>query len=263
MSYEIAIPSYKRASVLAKATIPTLLRYGADKKRITIWVADKQQAGEYRLALGSGFNVEVAERGKVNAQRFYHNRYDTGTPLLNLDDDVYDINQKVGEKLEPFTGTIDGLCDVGFNVANATGAKLWGINPTANGYFLKDTITVGLRYICGNIYGNYAGDEAIMGERLTEGSSADDYETTLRSYILNGNVVRLDYLCPITKYFAEGGIDAELKDGGIQDRQTDHEKALKTLEIGYPDFAKTYTKAQGKMNLRLKILTEAKIHRPN
>lgn len=263
MSYEIAIPSYKRPQILAKATIPTLLKYGADKKRITIWVADLDQATQYRAMFGDEFKIEIAQKGKVNAQRYYHRHYATGTPLLNLDDDIYDINQKVGEKLEPYTGTIDELCDVGFNVANATGAKLWGINPTANGYFLKDTITVGLRYICGNIYGNYAGDEAIMGERVTEGSSADDYETTLRSYLQTGAVVRLDYLCPITKYFAEGGIDAELKDNGIEDRQTDHQKALKILEATYPDLARTYIKSGGIMNLRLKAVTTAKIDRPN
>ncbi len=262
MSYEIAIPSYKRAGILAKATIPTLLKLGADKKRITIWVANLDELVDYRQQFGDDFNIEIAQEGKVKAQRFYHNRYASGTPILNLDDDIYNIQEKDGDKLKDYEGTIDELAEVGFTVCDKSGARLWGINPVANGYFLKDTITVGLRYICGNIYGNYAGDPAIMGERVTEGSSGDDYETTLRSYILNGSVVRLDYLCPITKYFAEGGIDAELKARGIEDRQTDHQKALFELADAYPDLAKTYTKSNGILNLRLKTITQIKLRKP-
>lgn len=262
MSYEIAIPSYKRAGTLAKATIPTLLKLGADKKRITIWVANLDEAVSYRQQFGDEYNIQIAKEGKVNAQRYYHNYYPTGTPILNLDDDIYNIQEKNGEKLKDYEGTIDELAEIGFKSCEAVGARLWGINAVANGYFLKDTITVGLRYICGNIYGNYAGDEAITGTRVTDGSSGDDYETTLRSYILNGSVVRLDYLCPITKYFAEGGIDAELKDRGIEDRQTDHQRALQDIANAYPDLAKTYTKSNGILNIRLKTITDIKLGKP-
>ena len=225
MSYEIAIPSYKRAGILAKATIPTLLRLGADKKRITIWVANLDELVNYRQQFGDEFNIEIAQVGKVNAQRFYHKRYATGTPILNLDDDIYNIQEKDGEKLKDYEGTIDQLAEIGFAVCEKSGARLWG-------------------------------------EKVTEGSSGDDYETTLRSYILNGSVVRIDYLCPITKYFAEGGIDAELKARGIEDRQTDHQKALFELADAYPDLAKTYTKSNGILNLRLKTITQIKLSKP-
>lgn len=260
--YQIAIPSYKRAEICRDATIATLIRYGADLSRVTVWVADDQQADEYRSVLPAEVKIGVAILGKVNAQRYYHSQYAPGTRLLNLDDDLYDLHQKVGEKLEPLTCSIDDLVSIGFGVAEKVGAKLWGINAVANGFFLSDSITVGLRYICGNIYGNYAGDEAILGERITDGSSGDDYETSLRSFILNGSVVRLDYVCPITKYFAPGGIDAELKDAGISDRQVDHKAALEKIAAAYPDLAKTYTKAGGVTNLRLKTVTQLKIGRP-
>jgi hypothetical protein len=260
--YQIAIPSYRRSRICADATIATLIRYGIDLKRVTVWVANEDEAVDYVAALPTEVTVKVAVLGKVNAQRYYHSQYPKGTPLVNLDDDLYDIHQKIGEKLEPLSVTLDEVIRTGFSVAERVGAKLWGINAVANGFFLSDSITVGLRYICGNIYGNYAGDEAILGDRVTAGSSGDDYETTLRSYILNGSVVRLDYLCPITKYFAPGGIDAELKTAGIEDRQIDHKAALEKIAQAYPDLAKTYTKAGGITNLRLKTITHLKIGRP-
>lgn len=260
--YQIAIPSYKRAKLCAEATIATLIRYGIDLSRVTVWVANEDEEKDYRAVLPAEVKIGVAVLGKVNAQRYYHSQYPKGTPLLNLDDDLYDINQKVGEKLEPLSVPLDEVIRTGFSVAEKVGAKLWGINAVANGFFLSDSITVGLRYICGNIYGNYAGDEAILGDRVTAGSSGDDYETTLRSFILNGSVVRLDYLCPITKYFAPGGIDAELKIAGIADRQIDHKAALEKIAEAYPDLAKTYIKAGGITNLRLKTITQLKIGRP-
>lgn len=261
-SYQIAIPSYKRSKICADATITTLIRYGMDLRRVTVWVANDEEKADYSAVLPSEVSIKVAMLGKVNAQRYYHSQYPKGTPLLNLDDDLYDIHQKIGEKLEPLSVPLDDVVRTGFAVAEKVGAKLWGINAVANGFFLSDSITVGLRYICGNIYGNYAGDEAILGNRVTDGSSGDDYETTLRSFILNGSVVRLDYLCPITKYFAPGGIDAELKTSGITDRQIDHKAALEKIAEAYPDLAKTYIKSGGITNLRLKTITQFKIGRP-
>lgn len=262
MDYQIAIPSYKRAELLKKATLATLVRYGMDLKRVTVWVANEQEKADYAKVLPADVRIEVSFLGKVNAQRHYHRQYATGTRLLNLDDDLYDIHQKNDAKLLPLATSLDEVVQTGFHVAEKMGAKLWGINAVANGFFLSNTITVGLRYICGNIYGNYAGDEAILGDRVTAGSSGDDYETTLRSFILNGSVVRLDYLCPITKYFAPGGIDAELKTAGISDRQVDHKLALDQIASAYPDLAKTYIKAGKITNLRLKTITQLKIDRP-
>jgi hypothetical protein len=262
MEYEIAIPSYQRPKICADATVATLANYGIDLKRVTVWVADEIQAEEYREQLPREVRIGVAMKGKVNAQRHYHKQYAPGTRLVNFDDDLYDFHEKLGDKLTPLTVSLDRVIETGFNVAEKVGAKLWGINAVANGFFLSDSITVGLRYIPGAFYGNYAGDEAITGQRVLDGSSGDDYETSIRSFILNGSVVRLDYLCPITKNFAKGGIDAELKSLGIEDRQIDHKNKLEKLAEAYPDYATTYIKAKGITNVRLKPITHLKIAKP-
>ncbi len=80
----------------------------------------------------------------------------------------------------------------------------------ANGMFLKPTITVGLRYICGIFHGTFAGDPAMCGDDRPRQSSGEDFELTLRSFKRYKGVVRIDGYCPKTKYFAEGGIQAEL-----------------------------------------------------
>jgi hypothetical protein len=263
MEYQIAIPSYKRSAVLKSATLATLERYDVDPDRVTIFVANDLEMESYRATLGDKWRIVVAKLGKVEAQKFYHNYYQTGTRLLNVDDDIYDIRQRnAQDKLEPFTGTLDQLVREAFTLCETSGAKMWGINPVNNGYFMKDYSVIGLRYICGNFYGNYAGDPAIIGaDRPSSISSGDDYETTFRSYLQNGSVVRVEYLTPITKYFAPGGIDAELKDRGVTNRQDEHDAELRAIIDRYPNLASLQIKSGGITNIRVKTQTFAKVTR--
>jgi hypothetical protein len=262
--YQIAIPSYRRAELLKNVTLKTLERYGAEKDRITIFVANEEQADEYRKVI-TDYRIVVAEIGQLNAYRFYHRHYYAkGTPLLNLDDDIYDLKQRNDkDKLEPYDGTIDDLVKLGFDLCETSGAKMWGINPVNNGFFMSDWSVIGLRYICGNFYGNYAGDPAIIGDdRPSLLSSGDDYETTMRSFIANGAVARIEWLTPMTKYFAKnGGIDSEIKDKGIDDRQIEHTAELQAIILRYPDLARPQIKANGMFNIQVKKLTFGKIPR--
>lgn len=263
LDYQVAIPSYGRPTILKEASLATLERYGVAKSRITIFVANEAEHEAYKAVLGDNYRLVVGVLGKVHQQRFYHTYFPAGTPLLNLDDDIRDLNQKTADgKLETYTGTIDELVELAFTTCEKYGAKLWGINPVANGFYMNDRISVGLRFICGNFYGNYAGDPAIIGEnREYLGSSGDDWETTLQSFINNGRVVRVEWLCPITKMFAVGGIDAQLKEQGIADRQVDNTNALTDIVSRYPSLTSLYKKAGGVTNIRLRSLTEAKIPR--
>lgn len=263
MDYLIAIPSYARPELLKQQTIAFLERHHVNSERITVFVANQDEYERYQEVLGNKYRIVVGVLGKVNQQRFYHSYYPEGTPLLNLDDDTLTLRQRTLDgKLEDFHGSIDDLVVKGFEICKQAGAKMWGINPVENGFFMSDVITVGLRYICGNFYGNYAGDTAIMSkDRTYTESSGDDFETTLRSFIQNGSVVRFEYICPKTKYFASGGIDAELKTRGMLNRKEEHGVALSNIVGRYPELSSLTIKAGGVTNIRLKPITFNKIPR--
>lgn len=262
MDYQIAIPSYKRADLLKHKTIALLERYNVDKSKITVFVANEEEAAVYKEALPD-YKIVVAIKGLVSARVFYNNYYPKDTPILNLDDDMAELKQRnAADKLENYDGDFDDIVKLGFSICEQEGARLWGINPVSNGFFMSDYITVGLRYICGNFHGSYAGDPVLTGEdRVHKESSGEDFETTLRSFVRYGSVVRIEYLCPTTKYFASGGIDAELKDNGIPDRQTDHKAALYDIAARFPELAQIRVKAGDITNIRLKSITYLKIPR--
>jgi len=101
MNYEVPIPSYKRIDMLMKATLPMLERHDCDPKRVTIFVANSEEYAAYRSAVPEKYKIVQAELGLLQVKRFYHNHYDAGTPLFNVQDDIYDLKQKKGDKLEP------------------------------------------------------------------------------------------------------------------------------------------------------------------
>lgn len=262
MDYQVAIPSYKRAPLLKKATLATLDRYGIDRKRITVFVANEAEAEIYRQELGPDYDIVVGVLGLVEQRKFYHEWYAAGTPLLEILDDVFELLEKDGDKLVPLSVTLESVISDGFAMAESVGAKMWGINPVANPFFMGDTISVGLRLIYGTFLGSYAGDVVFTGRRISQSSSAEDYENSIKSFLLYGSVVRLDYLTLKSKLFAsEGGIAAMLEATSGKDRMTEHYEHLQAICDTYPDLATLYYKAGNVPNIRLKRITHTKVER--
>lgn len=260
MDYQVAIPSYNRIDLLQKATLPMLEKYDCDPRRVTIFVANEAQYKIYREALGNKYAIVVGELGLLQVKRFYHQYYDAGTRLFNVQDDIHNLKQKNGNALEDFTGTIDELVELGFTTAEKFGAEMWGLNPTGNAMFMKDHITIGLRFIYGAIYGDYAGNPSVVNEHIMELTSGEDWENTISAFLRTGSLARIEWIAPVSKLFAKGGVDDYLRSIGT-DRTSDIEAHFEAITAYYPDLARTYRKAGNVLNLRLKSLTSTKIPR--
>ena len=248
---------------LATETLSTLKRFGVDLGRVTIFVANKEEKFKYELVLQQAkfeIPVVVSCPSLIHSRIWYNKYYEKGSPILNLDDDIHDLYVKDGnglKTLEKEKGSFDRLVQKGFSVCEKTNARLWGINAVANGMFMKASITVGLRYICGIFHGSFAGDPVLCSPDRVKVSSGEDFETTLKSFGMYKGVVRIDGYSPKTKYFAEGGIQAEL--GGKSERDADHLKQLKAIVSRYPAYSRLYFKKDSVPNIRLKTITHGKI----
>lgn len=255
MEYRINIPSYQRAEVVKTRTLDFLSRKNVDRERVKVWVADEQEYDTYRAALDSSWDIGISVKGVLRSRCHYHQQYEKGTPLLSLDDDVADLLVERNKKLVPYEADFDKFVKTGFQLAEENQVRVWGINGAANPMFLKRQVTVGLRYIIAAFYGSYAHDPIWDITKRSEESSGEDFLSTLMAFTRDGAVLRFDGISIKTAYFAPGGIDAELKSRGIQDRATDHAEQLVAIANQYPGLAKTYTKAGGVTNIRLKTIT--------
>lgn len=260
MDYQIAIPSYKRCNILLEASLRTLARHKADFSRLTIFTANEEQTNAYRFALQEqNLKIKlVTGVPGIGKQRIFINKYyPADTRILSLDDDIYSLHiVNDNKKLDPCDWSLDRIANKGFMACERTKARMWGINPVENGFYMERKTSVGLRYICANFFGSYAHDPVWVAPDRDDFSSGEDFESSLRSFKRYKGVIRLDGICPKTKYFAEGGIRAEL--GGQAERDADHTKHLIEIAKRFPKFASTYKKADGTTNIKLRPVTHTK-----
>lgn len=254
MDYVVVVPSYRRAEICKNQTLAVLERLKVDKKRIHVFVANDEEEATYRSVLGNEYKIIVGVRGISDQRKFYHNYFPKDTRIVSIDDDMAELLELGEGELIPTRYTLDEIVAIGYNNAEKHGARMWGINPTMNHFFLKNHISVGLRYICANFMGTYAHDWIFCDPDRRMTPTGEDHHSTLRGFTRYGAVVRLEFLCPKTKYFASGGIDACVTENG-DTRADRHASELRWVQARYPDLSSIQIKAGGVVNLRLKPIT--------
>lgn len=250
--YVVAIPSYKRATTLTEKTLSTLKKYRIPSSKIYIFVADKEEEEVYRNTVPKDlyFKIIVAVKGVKEVRNFITGYFPIGKHLVCMDDDVkgfieYDEKEKRHEK--PLV-SLERVLKRGFAECKQAGARMWGIYASANGFFMKPTVSTDLKFIVGCFFG-------IINPGLKELtlpiSEKDDYYRSLRMYELDGSVVRLNFIAPKTAYYKEpGGMQSD------PERKKKQELAVKFLLKEYPDWVKLNpTRKSGFMEIRLKATT--------
>ena len=260
MEYVVAVPSYRRAQICKDQTLSVLERLQVSKDKITVFVANEEEEQTYRQVIGNEYKIVVGVRGISSQRKFIHNYYPVGTRIISIDEDMAELYELGDEELIPTRYTLDQIAELGFGNAEREGAKLWGINPTMNHFFLKNHVSVGLRYICANFMGSYAGDWVFVDPERRMTPTGEDHHSSLRSFTRYGAVVRLEWLCPKTKYFASGGIDACVTEDGAK-RADKHAAELRWVQNRYADLCSVQIKAGGVVNLRFKPITFKRIPR--
>ena len=247
IDYKIAIPSYKRPETIKKKTLKVLESYNIDPSKITVFVADESEYEAYKFSLkDTPYQNIVVGVPTIGAQRNFIERwYPEGTRLMMFDDDVEEVQKKISEqKLGRIENLEEEIIFKGFEECDKVGAKTFGIYAASNAYFMKDRIYTKLCYIIASMFGvivEHADDLA----RVT--NHGEDYEYSIRQYIRNGAVVRLDNYTVKSNYYKE--------DGGLQTIRTKeyvHASISKIAEM-YPDLCTMYIReTTGMAELRLK-----------
>lgn len=259
MTIEVAIPSYARAETLATKTLPMLADGGVDAERITVFVADAAQADGYRDLVDPTLYGEIVvvgyeatsqpdalDAGPYNlgvARNFIARHYDRGTPVFQIDDDLRGFVERVDEKTARPIAAAD-VIDRGFRAADRLGFSLWGVYAVRNPYFMKPRVRTDLCYVCGGAFGFRAtsADHALV--RLDD---KEDFERSIRWYLAEGGVCRLDDVAMMTEGYAGAG--------GMQETRSSEniDASARWLVAEFPDLASlNTTKKSGKTEVRLR-----------
>ena len=246
--YVVAIPSYGRPDTIKNKTIPTLLRGGVPSEKIHVHVRGDEQYQEYFESLdpttyGKLIKYE-AKPGAMGFRNYLVRAYPVGSKVVFCDDDLTRVVRMVNEKKTEEVLNLPELFSESFSALETLGFHLWGIYPVMNPYFMKQRIRVDLSFIMGTMYGVVIRNDDC---ELIGTNDKDDYEKSIKFYLKDGGVLRLEYIAVDTKYAGEPG--------GMQDFRTEEtlSEGVKYLLEKYPEFV-TYhvSPSRGTPEVRLK-----------
>jgi cellulose synthase/poly-beta-1,6-N-acetylglucosamine synthase-like glycosyltransferase len=237
MDWAIVIPSYNRVDTLKEKTLSVLQSYKIPKSKIYVFVADKEQEALYKEGVGDLVgHIEVGVKGLAEVRNHIFKFFPKGKKLVFMDDDIrglieFDASQKRKER--PLR-SLEKVIDRGFEECEKAGARLWGVYPSPNGFFMKDTVTTDLRFIIGSFWGCMnPGSSSDMQLKL--GSEKEDYQRTLQFWEADGVVVRLNFVSPKTAYYKEPG---GMQEGGVNTRVEKQRKTVKSMLKRWPQYIK-------------------------
>jgi hypothetical protein len=208
----IVIPSYNRHLQIMGKSLKVVKDMGYDYSIVDLFVANQEEFLKYKAIVPSEVNIIIGVKGLKAIRDFIFNYYDEGQKLLCMDDDIEEIKMKNPRGWEESSFEEDGCPDMkaeielAFKECEKSGRKLWGLYPVDNHYFMKNDITYDYKFIIGNFFGTI---NCKNMNKLEITTNIDDYERSIKSYLLYGGSVRLNYLCVKTRFLKnEGGANS-------------------------------------------------------
>jgi hypothetical protein len=237
--YQVAIPSYDRASGVSSKTLAMLRAGGVDPGRVRVYVRDDDpQLPLYRDAARAQGHavVPLPERGIGPTRQALVNLYDPGTPLLQLDDDVSSLQVAANGKLHPIAQVgawVEGM------FARTAGQDLWvwGVAPVPNAFFLREAqYSAALKFCIATCIGMFTRPGHPV--HATRAPVKEDYELSLRAWWYDGAVVRADGVAPKADHYSAGGC-ASTRSPEVE------EQAVRILERDWPGLVRRNTRRKG------------------
>lgn len=259
--FVVAIPSYRRPDILGTRTLKLLMSWKVPMDQVYIFcVAEEEHA--YLEMRAATFPEEVAKPHVVTGPLGLHHMrnhiqayFAAGVPVLHMDDDIKDLFIMIEDpsvldlqkstryklhSLEPsaaFTWVTE--C---FELARKHGARLWGIYPVRNGFFMKDLpeVTTDLRFCVGTFWGIW-NDPTFETLHVEE---KEDFERTLLVYEHDQCVLRFNRVCAATHYYSTpGGMQAR-----GSDRVEESRKSCAYLLQRWPQYCRLYKGKKNRMH---------------
>lgn len=205
-TYEIAIPSYCRPHTLKTHTLKLLNQRHIDPTRITIFTANQEQTETYTRTLTPGTykTIHQAQPGIRAVRNYITNHYPPETNLIQADDDLQDILKKRNPQdktLHP-VHNLHRLFTENFTHLHHEQLTLWGVEATANHFFMKPGYTTNLKFCVGALFGYINQHQPHCYVTINE---KEDYERTIRHYEHAGGILRRNDITIKTRYYTQPG----------------------------------------------------------
>lgn len=243
--YIVAIPSYNRSDIIEKKTLNTLLNGGIHPSQIYIFVADQHEYDIYKSIVDpKKYNkIIIGKKGIANQRKFIVKYFKEGQKIVSIDDDVEGLYRGSNNKMAEIKNINKFIIDA-FARLDKENLYIWGVYPVRNPFFMKPTITTGLKFIIGVMRG-FINRKSSDLEPSEKSEGKEDYEQSILYYLKDGGVLRFNDVSPKTKFNSKGGL-------GEQDKRFEiNRKAADYLKKTYPDIITIFHRKNGMTEVKL------------
>lgn len=249
MNYVVAIPSYERYKSISKRVLKFLEEGQVNPSCIFIFVSDTTQAELYTEHVPPQLynKIVIGLKGLVPQRNFIRNYFPVDQYVVSLDDDVTRLKHVVNDKLVRIID-VDNFFKHAFKTLEQTGFYLWGIFPTSSTLHMKtakEKISTDLRFIVGYCHGFITRRDKKLDLHI-ESTSKEDYEQSIRYWMLDGGVIRFNHICANNA--------STPRNGGLgKDRLSMSARASSYLKKTFPDNITEWLRPDGRPEVRLLI----------
>jgi hypothetical protein len=134
-----------------------------------------------------------------------------------IDDDINFIATLTTEGKKAKVKKLHQLITYAFRALEQQQSSFWGVYPIDNPLCLSPYLRTNLCYVNGSFFG-------VINKRVSvETNYAEDYERSVRHWILEGKILRLEFIGLSTKYYKE--------QGGLQETRTPENNTSHKLRL--------------------------------
>ena len=252
--FVVAIPSYKRSETISNKTLKCLENNNIPKNKIYIFVANHDEQKIYQEKNPNYKNIIVSKLGLCNSRNFIIEYFKEGQEILFMDDDIsnfiyLDKEKTMSTKQESHIMKNDDLNEFindAFIRLKMLDLFIFGFYPASNSFFMKKKVDYNLKFLVGSVYG-IINRHSMKGDTIL-GDEKEDYARTIQYFLKDKQIVRYNYVSPITTYYRGSG--------GMVDNRT-YENQLKScnyLMQKYPQNFKIDTRKKKSQYPEIKII---------
>jgi hypothetical protein len=243
MDYSVVIPSYKRPEGCRDKTLAVLHEYRIPKEKIFVVVADKEQKALYEAALDPKTygKILVGVPGLPEVRDWIFDHFPKGSNIVSCDDDISGFIEYDGtvKRHERKLRSLKDIIKRGFSECKKAHCRFWGVYPSANGFFMKPTVSTDLKFCVGPFWGCVNPGKEVRID-IGQGEK-EDYQRTIQFFQKDGAVVRLNFVAPKTAVYKTAG--------GLQfgNRLKREHATIKRMMKKYPGWIKLNPTRKSKM----------------
>jgi len=204
---ELAIPSYRRSNTIASKTLAFLASVSYPAEKITVFVADEEEALLYYRAIPRTLygRLVVGVKGLMEQRNFISQHYPEDSIIVQMDDDIKKIDSPTHSFLCILQNAVERL--------NTRKGGLWGVLPNDDKRRYSDTTTTHLTHILGSFFvcRNHRDIQITATEK-------EDYERSILYFKRYGEVYRYRGAGVSTTYQkGDGGLQEEGRLGRMEE----------------------------------------------